>query len=153
MSKLTAILLILLTLGACSGGKTDNSVFRDLPAEGWAYGDTVYFVPDTVDSVSRGTISIELRHNNYYEFSNLWLEICYPDGDRVHRDTVNLTLADVYGRWHGSGFGASYQFSAPFASQITLHRGDTVRVRHIMRVDTLRGLEKLGLNFRGRPVN
>ena len=57
-------------------------------------------------------------------------------------------LADVYGRWHGQGFGASYQFSRPFNTGVTLVRGDSVTVRHIMRVDTLRGIEQIGIKFR-----
>lgn len=141
-------MLTLLCLGACSSGHNDYSNFTDLPADGWAYGDAVTFMPDSADSVARGTLSIELRHNNSYPYSNLWLEICYKSDGLLHRDTVNLTLADVYGRWHGQGFGASYQFSRPFNTSVTLVRGDSVTVCHIMRVDTLRGIEQIGIKFR-----
>lgn len=150
MKNLVVIVLTLLCLGACSPGHNDYSNFTNLSPQGWAYGDDVVFVPDTVDSVASGALSIELRHNNSYPFSNLWLEICYRDNGRLHRDTVNLTLADIYGRWHGQGFGASYQFSRPFNPDVTMARGDSVSVRHIMRVDTVEGIEQIGIKFTKR---
>ena len=148
------LILLILCLGACNPGHNEFNNFEDLPAdEGWAYGDTIFFVTDTLESVpATGTLEVAVRHNNTYLYRNLWLEISYPGPDSVtRRDTVNLELADVYGRWHGHGFGASYQFAAPIGHPVTLAPGSRVGVSHIMRVDTLTGLEQIGIKFQKTP--
>ncbi len=149
MSKLPLVLLtfILLCLGACSPGHNDFNSYQTLPTDGWAYGDTVSMLPDTVDSTATGSLQIAIRHDNSYLYRNLWLEVSYVDNGRLCRDTINMELADVYGRWLGKGFGASYQFIATIPHQVTLTKNAEVGVCHIMRVDTLEGIEQVGVRF------
>ena len=81
-----------LCLGACVPGHNDFSEFRNLPVKGWIYDDTVKFVPSIEDSIATGLLTVAIRHNNEYEFSNLWLEVTRntPEGI-VRRDTVTLS--------------------------------------------------------------
>lgn len=137
----------MLCLGACAPGHNDYSDFRNIDVDGWEYGDTLEFTPEIGDSTACGVLMLALRHSNSYLYSNLWVEVCYTNGEQSVTDTLNVPLADIYGRWYGSGFGARYQTTDTIASDITLHRGKPVRVRHIMRVDTLHGIEQIGLNF------
>lgn len=110
MNKLFIITLITLCLGACTSGHNTYSEFRNLPKEGWAYNDTINFIPTITDSVTQGNLSIALRHNNNYHYSNLWVEINYPINDStIKSDTINIPLADIYGKWHGKGIGPSIQ--------------------------------------------
>lgn len=137
-----------LCLGACVPGHNDFSEFRNLPAEGWLYGDTVKFIPSIEDSTATGLLTVAIRHNNEYEFSNLWLEITRnTPGGVLRRDTVNLELSDIYGRWHGNGFGASYQYSDTVEYPASIINGSPLMVRHIMRVDTLCDIEQIGITF------
>ncbi|MCH5245925.1 MAG: gliding motility lipoprotein GldH [Muribaculaceae bacterium] len=153
MNRIPLILLLTtLCLGACYPGHNDFNSFENLPADGWAYGDTISFVTDTLDSIPlTGTLEIAIRHNNLYPYRNLWLEISYPLNGKTNTDTVNMELADVYGRWHGNGFGASYQFATPVKHKVILGPGTRVNVTHVMRVDTLTGVEQLGIRFRKDP--
>lgn len=144
---LAALTVVLTALTACSPGSGEYSNFANLPEGGWAFDAPLSFVTDTVDSVSTGRIIVALRHNNSYDYSNLWLKICYNNNRRRVVDTVNITLADLYGRWEGKGFGASYQKAVTVARGVRMMRGDTITVSHIMRVDTLRGVEQLGVEF------
>ena len=150
MNRLPLILvLIILCLGACTPGHNDFNDFENLPGEGWVYGDTVTFVTDTLDSLPvTGTVEVSVRHNNTYLYRNLWLEITYASNGYTCHDTLNMELADVYGRWHGNGFGASYQYSLPLPRKVSLGPGTRIGVNHIMRVDTLTGLEQLGIRFK-----
>lgn len=135
-------------LGACSPGHNTYSDFRNLPKEGWAYNDTIMFIPSITDSVAQGDLSIALRHNNNYHYSNLWVEINYPLNDStIKSDTINITLADIYGKWHGKGIGPSFQIEKMVSENLNINKGDYFSVRHIMRVDTLLDIEQIGLFF------
>lgn len=138
-------------LTACGPENRDYSRWADIPADGWVYTDTVSLLPvDTSltdnDSLVNGAIKVALRHGNAYRYSNVWLELTYrTDGRRIVRDTLNIRLADVYGRWLGSGFGASYQKELTVSPSTVVDVTRPVELRHIMRVDTLRGIEQVGI--------
>lgn len=136
MSIKALCLCVLLTALASCELRGSYSGFDNVPEEGWAYGDTISF---TADSCVRAPMMIALRHNNSYPYRNLWIEI----SDSTRRDTVNIELCDVYGRWHGTGVGNSYQTAAPmpFAPK----PGHRLCLRHVMRADTVRGIEQIGI--------
>lgn len=155
MRKAAALFVALIALlSACSPGERDYSRWENLPPEGWLYTDTVSLLAvDTAltdnDSIVSGDVLLALRHSNDYPYSNIWLELTYHgEGHTLVRDTINLRLADVYGRWLGSGFGAGYQqeVTASPGARIDLTR--PVELRHIMRVDTLHGIEQVGVLIR-----
>lgn len=142
---------VLWIMAGCSAptGDTGGKYTAVSPA-GWAYGDTLAFDGVQPDSNAVGRLAVMVRHTSSYPYANLWLEITVPcvDGDSTVYlvDTVNVALADVYGRWLGHGSGVS-RFKVD-----TLHRhyariDTSITLRHIMRVDTLQGLEQMGVIF------
>lgn len=144
---LTATALVSLTVLASCVSRGSDSGFTSLPASGWAYGDTLLFDVARADSLAPVELRVAVRNNNDFPYSNLWLEVTYTDGRLSHRDTVNMPLADVYGRWIGKGFGAQYQSDAVVATHITPPNGSRIGVRHVMRTDTLTGLEQVGITL------
>lgn len=149
MRKLCFISIILLCLGSCVPGHNDYSQFINTGAEGWQYGDTLKFQPQIADSISTGKLKIAIRHTNAYPYSNLWLEIRHFNGDSLRLDTVNIEMADIYGKWHGNGIGANYQYALTISNHITLYRDHPIMINHIMRVDKLPNIEQIGLLFDG----
>ncbi|MDE6555401.1 MAG: gliding motility lipoprotein GldH, partial [Duncaniella sp.] len=118
-------------------------------------GDTILLevlnpaLEDNDSSLSDCTLMLGMRETYAYPYSNLWLEVTYHVDDRhIVRDTVNVTLADIYGRWLGKGFGASYQTEIPLSNRAAIDLTIPVGVRHIMRVDTLRGITEVGIEVR-----
>lgn len=144
---------VILFLAGCEGGQRDYSRWANISTEGWAYADTVSLLPaDTSlldnDSLVNAALKVALRHSNAYRYSNIWLELTYHTANnRLVRDTLDIRLADVYGRWLGSGFGASYQREVTVSPQTVIDLTRHVDVRHIMRVDTLQGIEQLGIEI------
>lgn len=140
-----------LTLAALATGcePMDGSPadFATMPEEGWAYADTLSLEPGLPDSTATGRIAIAVRHTNAYLYRNLWLEVTANPADSTAPDTVNMELCDSYGRWHGTGTGVSYMTTDTLAPRVTLTRGVPVRVRHIMRTDTLHDVEQIGVIF------
>lgn len=143
--------LVILFLTACEGGRRDYSRWANISPEGWIYADTVSLLPaDTSlhdnDSLVNAALKVALRYSNAYLYSNIWLELTYhTDNHRLVRDTLDIRLADVYGRWLGSGFGASYQREVTVSPAAVVDITRPVALRHIMRVDTLQGIEQVGI--------
>ena len=70
----------------------------------------------------------------------------FTDNGKTVHDTVDIPLSDRYGRWLGKGIGSSFQTTDTVAT--LLHAsGSEVRIRHMMRCDTLRGINQLGIFF------
>lgn len=138
-----SVVAMALTLVSCGTGPGEFSRWHQLPDEGWPYGDTVRFLADTsATTATLGTLSVAVNHSNDYPYSNLWLEVTTSRT----RDTVEIVLADVYGKWQGHGFGPSYQLEREIGLRIQ-DPGKPVSIRHIMRLDTLTGIEKIGVKF------
>ena len=151
LPALIAAIVCLILAASCGRGGRDYSRWTSIPAEGWAYGDTLALTPaDTTlndnDSLVRRALRLGLVHTSAYPYANLWLEVTYRGGAAIHRDTVNLTLADIYGRWLGKGFGSFYQCEAVLDTDTEIDVTQPVLVRHIMRVDTLRNIDRIGIS-------
>lgn len=155
MRNLLRILLLFITsatFAGCGGPGNDYSEYRNLPADGWRYGDTLRFLPSHPDSVAAGRLAIGVRHSNDFRYKTLWLEVTTenPAGKR-RVDTLAIHLADDFGRWRSQGLGASFQLADTIPSPITHRSGSPVKVRHIMRADTLPGITQLGIFFMSPP--
>lgn len=89
-----------------------------------------------------------LRHNDSYEFSNIFLfvEIQYPDGTST-RDTVQYELAYKNGRWKGIGLGPTKEILLRFKKKVVLKDSGHYKIIVLqgMRRDTLQGLEDFSL--------
>lgn len=148
LKQATSILItILLCLGACVPGHNDYSQFENIPAEGWCYNDTLTFIPEPKDSSATGVLTLALRHNNDYIYSNLWVEVSYLNDSATVTDTLNIELADIYGHWYGKGLGSRFQTEDTVSTSFHTVKGSPVKVRHIMRTDTLDGIEQVGIIF------
>lgn len=151
MNRFTVIALSLAmalsgAVAACSDRHDDFGIFTNLPAEGLAYGDTLTITVSGLDSaVVARRLRLGVRHSSDYEYRNAILEITYPDGNHLRRDTIDIELADVYGSWLGNGIGPSHQQAVTVNDGARITDSARITVRHVMRVDTLRGIEQIGI--------
>lgn len=138
------ITALMLTLCCCSGKRNEFSAFREMPESGWVYGVPVVFTPmHPADTLITGPLYLTVRHNDTYPYANIWLEI-EADG---FVDTLNIRLADIYGNWTGKGHGSTKEITVNLLEKYTHHSGDTIRLRHILRTDTLKGISAVGLQL------
>ena len=152
LAGIVATAAVSCSIDGLHGNGDDNyfSSFAAFPGAQWLYTDHKTFTVDTLaDSISQpGDLVLSVRHTNGYIFSNIWLELtCDMADSAARRDTFNIRLADVYGRWAGKGMGTSYLFNDTILRDIRLRRRQQVRLRHIMRTDTLEGIEQIGISF------
>ncbi len=143
----SAIAIVALALTACVKYQPAHSEWQTISAGGWPYGDTLRFNADRADSAAVSGVALAVRHTDSYAYSNLWLEVAYTHADSTVADTFNLVLADEFGRWHGKGSGVTFQFTDTVALSRRPDTASVIVVRHIMRVDTLQGIEQVGIAY------
>lgn len=142
---LICVVTLAVLAGACTNPADSFGRFEQLPAGGWAYGDTIAITTDSLSSTGK-RLSVAVRHNDDFPYRNLWIEVSGSDASgKMIRDTVDIMISDSYGRWLGKGIGDSYQCSAPIDGIVNIAGAATVKLRHVMRVDTVPGLEQIGI--------
>ena len=146
------VLPVMCLLCTSCSGLNDYSAFSNIDSDGWKYGQSFLYRPSVTDSVADGTLRVAVVHTNDYPYRNLWLEVAYqveaPDSTVTFRaDTVNMQLADAYGNWLGTGQGNTYQKADTVCTDFHLISGSPVRLRHIMRAESVEGLDKVGIIF------
>ena len=74
------------------------------PDLGWEADEEATFEWQVTDTLARYDFFIDLRHDQRYPFSNIYLfvDFTFPNG-RTLRDTLACDLADERGRWLGTG--------------------------------------------------
>jgi gliding motility-associated lipoprotein GldH len=133
-------------LTACSQ-KEIFSEFHSFPEAKWPRNETVNFKVDLQDNTQKQDVFLEIRNNDNYPFRNLWLfvDITAPTGDR-RCDTINVNLADVYGKWYGRGISIySYSFQYEAGIKYPLPGVYTYAIRQGMREEVLPGISDIGM--------
>ncbi|MCM8569587.1 gliding motility lipoprotein GldH [Gramella jeungdoensis] len=76
------------------------------PVRGWHKDSIVSFELGSLDSSKVYDLFINIRNNNDFQFSNLFLitEIKFPQG-KVISDTLEYEMTKPDGEWLGTGFG------------------------------------------------
>lgn len=108
------------------------------------------FFPVIEDTVSLYDIDVSLRYTNNYNYRNLWLFISgKAETGEEFTDTLNCILADEYGKWLGSGWGASYQQVVPYKTNFRFPRKGkySFSVQQGMRDDVIPGITEVGLKI------
>lgn len=142
MKKLLILICAGMLIASCGGDRDpENARFETLPGEVWLYGDTLLFDTVTSDSLPSETKVIAVRHTAGYKYSNLWVEVTSFDDDTAYTDTVNIRLADRYGRSLGRGNGISFLKT----DTLPARRSHSVALRHVMRADSVGALEQIGV--------
>ena len=124
-----------------------DSQFCDIDVDGWAYGDTLVFSPSKDSLAVEKSVSVALRHSASYKYGNVWLELRVQSPDTLIVDTANIKLFDRYGRALGNGTGVSFLKIDTLSGKYSIAPDTKIGVRHLMRVDTLAGIEQIGLIF------
>ncbi len=153
MNKPLAIATLFLAAACSACHDVPFGRFEDLPRSGWAASDTLTFSPDTLEKAfpGEGTLMLSVRHDNSFEFSELWLSIEYCDGNEEKTDTLDVALCDIYGNWYGRGLGIIFQKTDTVARGVRLAKDKPVKVSHLMRGDKpLGGIEQIGIIYSGK---
>ncbi len=121
-----------------------------LPQDGWNKDHFLAYIIPVEDTIGQYQLSLIIRNDARYEFSNLFLFIntIAPGGQGI-RDTVEIRMADERGNWFGKGIGGKYTLQVPFKTQIKFpQKGNyTIEIEQGMRKEELEFITDVGLRI------
>ena len=148
---MAAAVITTMMAASCTPAGTPDGEWHTIAQDGWPYGNVLTF-NQKGDTMAMDTLVLTVRHTADYPYSNLWLELGYNTADTVAvADTLNVILADDYGHWLGKGSGTSFQRPDTIVLRRHAMPGSQLRLRHVMRVDTLREIEQVGITYSNAP--
>ncbi|MDR1779477.1 MAG: gliding motility lipoprotein GldH [Tannerella sp.] len=123
--------------------------YQIIEGEAWSKENEFFFTFNIDDNTAAYDIYINVRNNNNYPYTNLWL-FCseeQPVGPIV-RDTIECMLSDDFGKWYGTGISI-FNLKIPIRTGYHFpHKGQyTFGIRQGMRENRLRGIEEIGLTI------
>ena len=128
---------------------------RNFPNVSWHQDSVMEFKVMITDTLSSNNVIYEVRNNNDYPFSNLYLftDVQFPNG-RIIKDTLEMVLANSTGKWIGKGWFGTHETAFPFRLNIRfpLIGTYTFRVKQAMRCQskTLDGISDFALVIKRR---
>lgn len=145
----------MLFLASCDS----NTVYDEYESfpNGWHRDSLATFKIQNLDSTRAYNMFINLRNNNDYNYSNLFLisEISFPNG-KVVADTLEYQMATPSGEWLGTGFGDLKENKLWFKENIRFVEEGVyeVNLQQAMRkngedegIEVLEGLTEVGISI------
>ncbi|WP_422858288.1 gliding motility lipoprotein GldH [Flagellimonas sp. S174] len=155
-NKFLISLFILLAMASCNPN-LEFSEYETLKEGSWAMDRPVDFEFSNLDSLQPHNMYINIRNDNNFEFSNLFLiaELEYPDGNTL-KDTLEFAMAEPTGEWLGKGLGSVKESKLWYKESIVFPDSGVykVKVTHAMRkngdidgIPVLDGITDIGLEI------
>lgn len=130
--------------------------YKSIP-NSWNKDSIVTFKLQNIDSVQSYNLFINVRNNNDFSYSNLFLiaQIQFPQG-KVITDTLEYQMATPAGEWLGTGFGDVKENKLWYKEQVRFNEpGDyNVSLQHAMRksgseegIEELEGITEVGFRI------
>lgn len=100
----TVFLLLLITFVSCDAKRVFDQ-YQTISNGSWKKKSKINFNFNVNDTISKRNLYFNLRNNNNYPFSNLFLiaNIKFPDGTQI-TDTLEYDMTDKTGKFLGRGF-------------------------------------------------
>ncbi|MCF4100695.1 gliding motility lipoprotein GldH [Gillisia sp. M10.2A] len=101
---LSVLVLTALFFGSCDSKRVYDE-YQSIPNQ-WNKDSIVTFKLQNIDSLQAYNLFINVRNNNDFGYSNLFLiaQIQFPQG-KVVTDTLEYEMTTPGGKWLGTGFG------------------------------------------------
>ncbi|WP_373057288.1 gliding motility lipoprotein GldH [Zunongwangia sp. H14] len=154
-----AFFLLLGFLTICSLFSCDKErVFDEYKSVStWNKDSVITFKLEHLDSVRAYNLFINIRNNNDYKYSNLFLitQLEFPHG-KVISDTLEYEMAAPDGTWLGTGFGDVKESKLWYRENVTFPEQGVyeVRIKQAMRkngevegIQNLEGITHVGFRI------
>ena len=104
MIKNSILICITLLFISCDSNRVFDT-YMSIPNHEWSSDNSIKFEVNAKDTISKHNVFIQLRNTDEFEFSTLFIigKIKFPNGTQVI-DTLEYEMADVRGKWLGSGY-------------------------------------------------
>ncbi|OQD44196.1 gliding motility lipoprotein GldH [Croceivirga radicis] len=155
-SRLCISMLVALLFTACNSNVVYTE-YKTLNNGIWSNADTLDFKIKDLDSTAYYNLFLNVRNDNDYEFSNLFLitKLIKPN-QQVQVDTLEYEMALPNGEWLGTGRGSTKENKLWLRENIKFPDSGvyTLKVQHAMRkngmvegMQRLKGITDVGLQL------
>lgn len=155
MRKMLIALVLAITLSSCNS----NTVFAEYASFNgtWEVNNKVAFSVKAPDSINPYNIFINIRNNQDYPYSNLFLivKMDFPD-NKTLVDTLEYEMAKADGTWLGKGFSSVKENKLWYKENVVFPTTGTykITVEHAMRkpgsiegITQLPGIVNVGIHL------
>ncbi len=156
--ELSGFIIFALLMTFSTQSCTNNLIFDDYKSinnSKWHKDSIIKFNVNSIDTLSKNNIYVNIRNNKTYEFSNLFLivGIHFPDNYQIV-DTLEYEITDSDGRFLGVGISDILENKLEYKTNVTFPvKGNyQIQVQHAMRKSQnvgglvyLNGIEDVGV--------
>lgn len=146
---LISLLLVTISFSGCD----PNRVYEkniDIPDYVWNLDNRVIFEVPIEDTTQVYNLYVNVRHTDFYPFSNLWVLVTttFPDGETLEQ-RLNLELANKEGKWYGDCLGDICDVQLILQENAYFNQTGTYTFAfdQIMRTDDLPAVMSMGLRI------
>ncbi|APG60850.1 gliding motility lipoprotein GldH [Christiangramia salexigens] len=148
MRSTVIVTLFVLLISLCSSCDKKRVFDEYKPVKNWHKDSLVSFKIKEIDTSKIYDLFINIRNNNEYAYSNLFLitEIKFPEG-KVISDTLEYEMTEPSGKWLGTGFGDVKENKLWYKKEVKFEEAGEyeVKIQHAMRknseVDGIKNLD------------
>jgi gliding motility-associated lipoprotein GldH len=161
MRNFLVLIITIATLISCDTNHVLDD-YETLPKV-WKNGDSISFAFKSPDTLKTYDVFINLRNNNDYEFSNLFLIVGLktPSNNKTI-DTLEYQMTSPNGEWLGSGFSEIKENKLWYKDAIQFKEDGnyTLTIEHAIRkngnvngVEQLKGITEIGYRLEEHKSN
>ena len=149
--------LILLIFFVSCNDKIEFTQYKSVPGSSWQANKNISFEFTVEDTILPKDLFINIRNNNEYPFSNLFVitELNFPNGNKIV-DTLQYEMTDETGEFLGKGFAEIKENKLFYKEQKVFPTSGKYRlnIHHAMRkngevkvIPFLEGVQDVGLSI------
>lgn len=103
MRNITLLIVVFVLVTSCTK-KAVFDTYKSLPKSEWHKDSIINFKFSPTDTISKNNVFLNLRNNNNYQYSNLFLivDIDFPNNTSIV-DTLEYEMTDAEGKFLGTG--------------------------------------------------
>jgi gliding motility-associated lipoprotein GldH len=139
------------------GDRSALNKYQTLENSSWQFGKSIVFDFEVQDTLTPKNLFINIRSNNEYEFSNIYLitELKFSDNSLII-DTLQYEMADASGNFLGTGFSEIKENMLfykerkvfPVKGKYTLKIAQAMRKNgEVAPIETLKGIQDVGFSI------
>jgi gliding motility-associated lipoprotein GldH len=152
MKLFRLFLVLVVPCALCLGSCTTVDLYEKnetIPGFKWKSSFQPEFDFTIKDSTSRYRLLLVLRHNDKYNYTNIWVNIySQPPNDTVHKIPFDATLATNEGWLTRAAMDDIYEHRIPVTGYIYFKPGHYhFKLEQIMREDPLENVLSVGLRM------
>ncbi len=162
MRNITFVLIVSFLITSCNSNTVYTS-YKTLSNSTWHKDSIINFKFNPTDTISRNNLFINLRNNNDYQYSNLFVivDINFPNNTSFI-DTLEYEMTDAEGKFLGQGFTDLKENKLEYKSNVIFPiTGEyNVNIQHAMRkggavdgIERLDGITDIGLHIEKMELN